>query len=81
MEKKITRRELIGLNIEVVEAKNTALVGLKGKVIDETRNIFTLDNHKQIIKDQVVLDITGGNKKIRIEGERLVGRPEERIKK
>jgi ribonuclease P protein subunit POP4 len=36
---------LIGRNIEIVEAKNKSLVGLKGKVVDETKNTLksTLD--------------------------------------
>lgn len=74
------RCELIGLVVEVVEAKNKALVGIKGKVVDETRNMVVVGD-KKLVKDQVVFDVHYDGKKVRVEGRRLVGRPEERLKK
>jgi len=46
----------IGSNIEIKESKNKSLIGLKGKVIDETKNMFTIETQKgikKIIKTQV----------------------------
>jgi ribonuclease P protein subunit POP4 len=76
----LLRGELIGLFVEVVDAKNKALVGIKGKVVDETRNMLKV-GEKELIKDQVVLEVEYKGEKIRVEGRRLVGRPEERLKK
>jgi len=80
MPKNLARHELIGLAIEIVEAKNASLNGLKGKIIDETKNMFVIKTKnatKNIIKNQVKMKING----IIINGEELVGRSEERIKK
>ncbi len=34
--------QLIGKHVEVVQASNKTLLGIKGKVIDETKNTITL---------------------------------------
>ena len=47
---------LIGSVVEVKESKNKSLVGLKGKVIDETKYIIKIrdkDKIKTLIKNQV----------------------------
>ncbi|MEK6934486.1 MAG: ribonuclease P protein subunit [Nanoarchaeota archaeon] len=80
MPEKITRHELIGLKVEITNSANSSLKGIKGKIIDETKNTITIEtknNHKKIIKSQVKMKIN--NKEI--DGTDLVGRPEERIKK
>ena len=77
------KKELIGLPIEVLEAKNKSLIGIKGTIVDETKNTIKIKNHtiKKIIKDQVVLKIKFHKKTIKIDGKLLQKRPEERIKK
>ncbi|MBU2639548.1 MAG: ribonuclease P protein subunit [Nanoarchaeota archaeon] len=79
--KDAVKYEFIGEMLEVVESSNKDLVGVKGKVINETKNMFELDNGKKLIKDQSVFDISIGEKVFRIDGKLLVGRPEDRIKK
>ena len=76
----ILRGEIIGLNIEIIKEKKKKMEGIKGKVIDETRNMIMVDGAR-IIKDQVILHIQKGNKKFEVDGRLLVGRPEERLKK
>ena len=47
---------IIGSNIEITESKNKTLVGLKGKVIDQTKNTITLNTRegtKRIILSHV----------------------------
>ena len=70
--------ELIGSTIEVVESKNQTLIGLKGKVLDETKSTITIKGKKirKILKSHVVIKIN--NKKIK--GKSLVGHPKDRIK-
>ena len=79
--KDVTKYEFIGEKLEVIESSNKDLIGVKGKVINETRNMFELDNGKKLIKDQSVFDISIDEKVFRIDGKLLVGRPEDRIKK
>ena len=76
--------ELIGLEVEVVDAKNKSLIGIKGKIVDETKNTFVIETNgkeKNLLKDQVTLIINFKKEKIRAEGKLFLGRPEERIKK
>ena len=80
MPKNLVRHELIGLTVEIVDAKNANLNGLQGKIIDETKNLLiieTKNSTKKIIKNQVKMKIKGTI----IKGEELVGRPGEKIKK
>ena len=71
--------ELIGSEIEVVSSKNKTLIGLKGKVIDETKNTITIKNKgiKKLLKSHITIKIDG---KV-FEGKILQKRPEDRIKK
>ncbi len=80
-EKDFIKHEFIGGNLKVVKSKNKNLVGLKGKIADETKNMFLLDSGKKLIKDQSVFHITISNETFEVGGELLVGRPEDRLKK
>jgi len=83
--REIIRHELIGLKLRVMSSSNQLLIGLEGKVIDETRNTLTVETKagpRTIIKDQCEFAFflpTGGI--VRVDGKLLVGRPEDRIKK
>ena len=77
----VVKYEFIGEKLKVVDSKNKDVIGVKGKIIDETKNMFMLDNGKKIIKDQSVLEISIGEKKFMISGKILVGRPEDRLKR
>ena len=75
------KEELIGKKIKVVEADNASLIGIEGKIIDETKNtIKVLDknnNEKILVKIQIKFAING--QKI-IDGKTIAKRSEERIK-
>lgn len=82
----IVQHEFIGLEVKVIKSSNPDIVGITGKVIDETRNTFTLLNNnrkkKVVIKDIaifkfVMLDGTV----VEIDGKIIMGRPEDRLKK
>lgn len=82
--KDITRHELIGLNVEIIESKNKSLVGLKGKIIDETKSLLLIQSDKgikKVLKDQVTMSIQVKDKKVQLEGKLLIGKPEDRLKK
>lgn len=81
--KELEKHELIGLTCKIIDSKNKNLIDIQGKIIDETRNTLKLqykNETKIILKDQVTLEFTIKNKKIQVKGEKLVKRPEERIK-
>ena len=76
--------ELIGLEIEVTNSRNPHLIGLKGKIVDETRNMLAISKNNEeikLIKDQITIAADINNRKIAISCALLVGRPEERLKK
>lgn len=79
--KEVLRGELIGKTIEIVDATNKKLVGIKGKVVDETRNMLELEDGKKLVKEQITINMNIGNEIITLEGKHLVGRPEDRVKK
>ncbi len=81
--REIAKHELIGLEVEIVESKNKNLIGVKGKIIDETKNMITIEGDKtrKIMKSQVMMKMNIGNRKYEVDGRILVGRPEDRIKK
>jgi ribonuclease P protein subunit POP4 len=39
----ITRHELIGLETTISESNNSQVIGLHGKIIDETKSMFTIE--------------------------------------
>jgi ribonuclease P protein subunit POP4 len=77
------RRELIGRNIEVTNSKNKSNIGLKGKIIDETKNMLkirTKQGEKRLIKNNITFTIKMEGKNIEIRGAEIQTAPEERIK-
>lgn len=74
------KTELIGKKIKVIESNNSSLVGIEGVVVDETKNIISIEvdgKTKQIVKDLCVFDVEGKT----IQGKDITKRPEERIKR
>lgn len=72
--------EFIGTQIEVVQARNKSLEGVKGRIIDETKHTFKIITNKKeektLLKQEAVFMIN----KHKIMGKDLLHRPEERIK-
>jgi ribonuclease P protein subunit POP4 len=81
----IVQHEFIGLETKVVKSSNSHVVGIAGKVIDETRNTFTIlrgNERKVIVKDTAVFNfVMLDGTIVQIDGKVIVGRPEDRIKK
>ncbi len=82
----LVRHELIGLKIEVKEARNPKSVGIRGRVIDETRNTLKIekDNGKEatLAKGECTfVFILPGGRRVSVRGEVMISRPEDRIKK
>ncbi len=82
----ILQHELIGLKAEIGASTNNNMVGLCGMVVDETRNMLVIEaerrNEKRIAKagNTFIFEL-GGGVRVQVKGNRLVSRPEDRIKK
>lgn len=81
--KNILRHELIGLECEVVDSKNKSNVGIKGKIIDETMKTVVIRGEvdKVVQKKDTVFRVILDEQKVNIDGNFIIGRPEDRIKK
>jgi ribonuclease P protein subunit POP4 len=81
----IIRGEFIGTQAKVSKSIPTSYVGLSGKIIDETRNTFTIlheGKRKKVIKNSVIFHFKFSDGTIvEIDGKLLLGRPEDRLKK
>lgn len=83
--KNITRHELIGLECTVVKASNKSQAGIAGKIVDETMKTVIIKHgtgeNKRIPKKGTIFRIRLDNKEVDVDGNYLVARPEDRIKK
>jgi ribonuclease P protein subunit POP4 len=82
--KNLIKHELIGLAVEVADSTNKFQVGIKGMVVDETKNVLTIETEKGIRKVQkkgstFIFKISSG-KKVKVNGNKIAVRPEERLK-
>ena len=81
----LVHHEFIGLKVHAVNPKNPSL-NLKGTVIDETKNTISIeeeDNSEKMIPKNgtfFVFELPNGEK-VKIDGNILSIRPEDRIKK
>jgi len=80
----LVKGELIGKRVRIKECKDPSWVGREGRIVDETRNTFRIEENgkeKVIAKDIAVFEFKVGDRVYEIEGSRLRYRPEDRIKK
>jgi ribonuclease P protein subunit POP4 len=71
---------LLGKKVEVIQSSNRYEIGIKGLVIEDTKNtikIRTENGVKILIKNNIILMVN--DKKI--DGNLLIGKEEERIKR
>lgn len=82
----ILRHELVGLEVEIIHSLHGDLIGIKGRVVNETRNTLTIEDgegtEKIIPKGSTTFEFTlPDGVTIELKGEIIVSRPEDRIKK
>jgi len=83
LDKEIRKGELIGKIAMIVESKNRDNIGIRGKIIDETKNTLVIMHEKRkksIMKAGNVFKIKWGDIKVMVKGRAFLGRPEDRIK-
>jgi ribonuclease P protein subunit POP4 len=82
--KNLIKHELIGLEVEIVDSTNKFQIGLKGLVVDETKNTLTIETEKGIKKIQkkgsVFIFKISSEKKVKVSGNKIAVRPEDRLK-
>ena len=84
--KDLPQEELIGLIMEVEESSNRDMEGLFGRIVDETRNTFVIETEqgeeKRIPKSgNMFIFVLEDGTRARIRGDKLLARPEDRIKR
>jgi len=76
--------EWIGLEVEVVDSPNTCEIGIKGIVVDETMKTLKIKTDrgiKIIEKSRRTFRVKYKNWVLRVRGDLIAFRPEDRIKK
>ncbi len=85
----VTRHELVGLRCRVVGSEDESLVGIEGRVVDETTHtlvVETDDSEKTVPKPYTTFefeipgDTDDETTVVRVEGEAIDARPAERAR-
>ena len=79
----IINHELIGLDTQIIESTNNQIVGLGGKIMDETRSTFTIQTQnglKMFPKEHTKWKFIINETQCVIDGLMISKRPEERLK-
>jgi ribonuclease P protein subunit POP4 len=82
--KNIVLHELIGLHAEVIWSKEKSQKGIKGTVVDETKNtltILTKDGEKIIPKKISRFKFIADKNRFIVDGKEIAFRPYERLEK
>lgn len=79
----ILAHELIGLEVSVSNSSDPNKKGIKGKVIDETKNVMVIESNgieKVVPKAEAEFEFTLGKEKVKIKGDKILYKPEQRVK-
>ena len=75
----------IGLEVEIVNSSQRSLIGRRGTVVDETKNLIVIQSEGNEIKIPKVSSTfrftTESLEKVEVKGEKITFRPHERPKK
>jgi ribonuclease P protein subunit POP4 len=80
----VLKHELVGLDTEIIDDSNKSNISIRGKIIGETKNMITIEQHgcqKMVSKKNAVFLVKLPKYNVKIRGEWIVGRPEDRTKK
>ena len=78
----IRSHEFIGLDTEIVQSTNPQVIGLNGRIINETKSMFTINTEKgvkSIAKSTNDWKFSIQNKDIIVDGSKIAKRPFDRI--
>ncbi len=74
---------MIGLNLRVAKSTDRQRIGAQGKVVDETKNVFVVENagaEMVLPKNECDFEFDIGNELVLVDGKKIVYRPEQRLK-
>lgn len=78
----ITSHELIGLDTKIIQSTNPQVIGLNGRIVDETKSMFTINTkngQKLIAKSTSSWLFLIDDKEITIDGSKIAKRSFERF--
>jgi len=78
----ITSHEFIGLETEIVQSTNPEVIGLNGRIINETKSMFTINTKKglkSIAKSTNNWKFSIQNEDVIVEGSKISKRPFHRL--
>ena len=78
----ITSHELIGMDTKVTSASNPQIIGLNGRIVDETKSmikISTINGVKSIVKAGSNFKFTIANKEVIVNGSMIAKRSFDRF--
>ena len=78
----ITSHEFIGLHTEIMQSSNPQIIGLNGRIVDETKSMFrinTKNGAKSIAKSGNSWKFSIEDNNIVIDGSKIAKRPFDRI--
>ncbi len=78
----ITAHEFIGLHTEITQSTNPQVIGLNGRIMNETKSMFTINTKKgikTIAKSTSKWRFSIQDKDVEIDGSRISKRPFDRI--
>jgi len=74
--------ELIGLEATIMKSNNAQIIGISGKIVDETKSMLSLDTMngiKKIPKENSEWKFSFDNNESVVNGNLLTKRPQERL--
>lgn len=80
----LKRHELIGLDVEIVSSTHPGYIGLRGRVVDETRRMLMIESdgvERKVPKATCVFEFDDQGRKERVKGADIEFRPEDRVKR
>ncbi len=80
----LLRHEIIGLGMSISRSCNISQEKIKGIIVDETRNTLLVKQNnsiKRVAKGCSSFMFNLGGTLVEVEGNTLIGRPEDRVKK
>ena len=81
----LKKHELIGKKVEVIESKNITQKGINGNITDETEKTIKIehDGRERIVakKGSVFVFTLPNGEKVKINGDEIAVKPEDRIRK
>ncbi len=78
----ITSHEFIGLHTEITQSSNPQIIGLNGRIVDETKSMFRINTKngvKSVAKSKSSWKFSIENQDVVIDGSKIAKRPFDRI--